>query len=211
MKIDTIIFDVDGTLWDSTDLVATAWKRAATECGITEVDFVTGERLKQEFGKPMDVIMDNLFPDHSPAISEKLLTLCCQYEHEILEYAAIVPTYPGLHSTFETLSKQYPLCIVSNCQSGYIEQFLEKTGLGQYVTDIECFGNTLKSKGENLKSLMQRNHFQHAIYVGDTQGDYEATLYAQIPFVFASYGFGQPEGYWKKIEELSDLEKMLQE
>ena len=50
MYTDGIIFDVDGTLWDSTPIVAEAWTQAVLECGIKD-RIVTAGELKQFFGK----------------------------------------------------------------------------------------------------------------------------------------------------------------
>lgn len=62
MRVDGIIFDVDGTLWDSTEIVAGAWNQAIIEEGITDVH-LTGEILKGLFGKTMDVIAKNILPE----------------------------------------------------------------------------------------------------------------------------------------------------
>lgn len=83
--------------------------------------------------------------------------------------------------------------IVSNCQSGYIELFLRKTGLEPYITDTECYGDTGKNKDENIRLVVERNSLKHPVYVGDTQGDCDAAAKAGVPFVFASYGFGQAD------------------
>lgn len=72
-----------------------------------------------------------------------------------------------MKETIITLSNERNIFIVSNCQSGYIELFLEKTGLGEYVKDIECFGNTGKQKNENIRILMERNGLEHAGLCGD--------------------------------------------
>ena len=52
---------------------------------------------------------------------------------------------------------------------------------------------------------MKEHHIENCVYIGDTQGDYEATLEAGIPFIWASYGFGTPEGYAAKIDCPQDL------
>ena len=60
--MDAVIFDVDGTLWDSTDEVAASWNEVLRE----ETDLerrVTSEELKKEFGKPLEEIMEDLFPE----------------------------------------------------------------------------------------------------------------------------------------------------
>lgn len=204
MQAESIILDVDGTLWDSTELVAKSWNRAIRDIGISHID-VTADQLKTLFGRTMKEIADVVLKDCSEEEKEKVMDLCCQYEHEDLENDECNMLYPNVKETIIELSKTHRVFIVSNCQSGYIEMFLRKTNLGAYVTDIECFGNTGKGKGENIRLIMERNHSESACYVGDIWGDYEASCQAGVPFVFAEYGFGNvPESKWK-IKDFSEL------
>jgi phosphoglycolate phosphatase len=199
-----IILDVDGTLWDTTEVVSKAWNRAISEVGGTDA-VITSSMLKKEFGKPMNVIADNLFPDVSEKKRELLLELCCNYEHEALLENKDNLLFPYVVETLVKLSEKCRLFIVSNCQCGYIELFMEKAGIEKYITDTECFGNTNKSKGENIKLVMERNNLKDAVYVGDTQGDYEASVIAEIPFIFAKYGFGNPENCYMSISGIQEL------
>ena len=146
MYTDGIIFDVDGTLWDSTPIVAEAWTQAVLECGIKD-RIVTAGELKQLFGKTMSVIAASLFPEASKEVQETILEKCCVYEEEALEENQQDICYPDVREVIKQLAKTYDLYIVSNCQCGYIEQFLRKTQLEAYIKDIECFGNTGKNKG----------------------------------------------------------------
>ena len=109
------------------------------------------------------------------------------------------------------LAEKYPLLIVSNCQSGYIELFLEKTGLGDIVTDMECFGNTKCSKGENIRSVADRNELKYPVYIGDTLGDYEACEMAKVPMIFAAYGFGEVLDAAAKIGQFQELLEIFTE
>ncbi|WP_342728978.1 hypothetical protein [Virgibacillus subterraneus] len=43
------------------------------------------------------------------------------------------------------------------------------------------------------------------LYVGDTEGDLEAARFAEIPFIYAKYGFGQVSQYDKAIESFEEL------
>lgn len=201
-----IILDVDGTLWDTTEVVAKAWNKAVSEVGGTAAS-INSSVLKKEFGKPMNVIADNLFHDASKETRELLLEQCCKYEHDILNENTDNLLFPEVKETLEKLSEKCRLFIVSNCQSGYIELFMEKAGIEKYITDYECFGDTGRSKGENIKLIIERNNLEDVVYVGDTQGDYEATVFAGVPFIFAKYGFGTVENYYRAIDEIGELLK----
>ena len=113
--------------------------------------------------------------------------------------------YPNTRETIINLSKKYKLYIVSNCVKGYIESFLNTSGLKDYFDDYESYGNTLLSKGENIKLVIERNNLKNPIYVGDTNGDIEGARIAGIPFVYASYGFGDVESFDYKIDDISEL------
>ncbi len=202
--MQNIIFDVDGTLWDSTEVVAQAWNKAIAEVGGTKA-VVNAAILKREFGKTMKVIADDLFPDADEATKALLMKKCCAYEHEALEENEETLLYPAVVETIKELAQRHRLFIVSNCQSGYIELFMNKAGVEAYIEDWECFGDTGKVKGENIRLLMGRNKLPEAVYVGDTQGDYEATLLAGIPFVFAQYGFGSVENATEEIGRFEEL------
>ena len=110
---------------------------------------------------------------------------------------------------FQKLSKKLPLFIVSNCQAGYIEAFLKVTDLGKYVTDFENPGRTGKPKADNIRLVIERNNLDKAFYVGDTQGDYDATMAAGIPFIFAAYGFGNIDGDEEEIQGLNELPDLI--
>lgn len=205
--MDGIIFDVDGTLWDSTEVVAVAYNRILL--GNTDRSApVTPDELKQLFGKPMDVIFAALAPSLPYEEQCRLAELCFEQEHVELEKTPGT-VYPHLEETLAALSRSYPLFIVSNCQDGYIELFFRKTGLGRYFKGHLCFGQTKTSKGQTILRLMRENNLHAPVYVGDTQGDADACREAQIPFVFAAYGFGSAVHADYRIESLRDLQTLF--
>ena len=201
--IEGIIFDVDGTLWDPTEEVAYSWNQAIKEQ--TDMDrTLTAEPLKREFGKPLEEIIDDLFPELAQIEQESLADHLYKYENKWVETAPCI-VYDQMAETVRELSKKYKLFIVSNCQSGYIEAFLKNTGLGQYFADYTCPGDTGKLKGENIRIIMERNGIKEAVYVGDTQGDANACKEAGIPMIFAAYGFGQVEEEHVAIQSFGEL------
>ena len=116
--------------------------------------------------------------------------------------------YDNLESTLEILSKNYFLGIISNCQCGYIETFLFAHKLEKYFSDFEMSGRTNLTKGENIKLVMERNGINNALYLGDTIGDQLAAKDAEIPFVFASYGFGTTENPEYTISSFDEWPKV---
>ena len=113
--------------------------------------------------------------------------------------------YPKVKETLEELAKKHRLFIVSNSQQGYPELCISKMGLDHLILDHLCFGDTNTCKGETIKTLMAKNNITSACYVGDTLGDQEAADLAGIPFIYCTFGFGQPDHYWKKIDQFEEL------
>ena len=209
MQTDGVILDVDGTIWDSTGIVATAWTKAVVELGRPDVE-VTSPVLKQLFGKTMEEIADVLFEGEAKEKKDDLMELCCKYEHEELQNDPCHIDYDGVVDTIKSLSEKVPVFIVSNCQSGYIELVEDKLGLHPYITDIECYGNTGNGKADNIRSVVERNFLKNPVYVGDTDGDRIASEKAGVPFIYAKYGFGKTQGADAEISSFSELQTVLE-
>ncbi|MGN0395389.1 MAG: HAD family hydrolase [Coprococcus sp.] len=206
MKVESIIFDMDGTLWDSADNVAASWQEIVSKC--PDIDrSITTEDIRSVMGMTMDAIGEKLFGELPPKMQMKLIDECGEYENEYLRKHGGV-LYENLEETLKKLHEKYRLFIVSNCQSGYIEAFLYYYGFGKYFTDTLCWGQTRVSKGESIKMIMKKNDITDAVYVGDIQGDCDSARYAGIGFIHAAYGFGKveaPDAVINNITELPDI------
>lgn len=201
--MDSIIFDVDGTLWDSTDVVAKAWTdylRQKEQIDLT----ITAGQLKTLFGKPLTEIAALVFPKYPENEQLRLIDGCCEAEHALLHITG-APLYEDLEKALQILSAQYPLYIVSNSQCGYIELFLEKTGFAKYFQGHLCNGDTGLDKGSNIRQIADQNGLKDPVYVGDTMGDFEACRKAGVPFVLAEYGFGEVSEPDMRISKPMDL------
>ena len=200
-----VIFDMDGTLWDSSCQVTDSWNIIFKKHNLAPITY-------KDMQNCMGLMMDDIF--------KKLLPSCDEEERKIIqkESEEFENEYLGTHcgklydfleDTLKSLKNMgYKLMIVTNAQDGYVQAFLESSRLSEYFDDFEMFGRTRLSKDENIKLILKRNNIKKAVYVGDTYWDYKSTVVAGIPFIHAAYGFDEvPQAQWKinTFSELKDL------
>lgn len=204
-----IIFDLDGTLWDATENLVAPWNTALGRHKDINVT-LTHKDLMGFMGKTVEEISLIIIP-HIPY--DRRIAIMTEGALEGNEYLRTHGgiLYPDLVKTLLKLKKDYHISIVSNCLKGYIEAFTSYHNLEGIFDDTLCQGDTGKTKGENIKLMVERNNLDSAIYVGDTQSDYDASHFADIPFIHASYGFGTVKEDVPKLDKISDLCEKVKE
>ena len=207
MNCESLIFDIDGTLWDSRQLVAEGYNIQLEKEGLSHL-FVTAEDLKPLFGKVMTEIADNILSSIDPSERYDLMERCMKTEIDYLFANECKIGYPNVKETLAELSKKYRLFIVSNSQRGYPELCIKKLGLGDYIEGHLCFGDTGTSKGQTIRTLIRKHNIGSCVYIGDTQGDLEACKEAGVPFIFCAYGLGQAESWDARIDSIEELLNM---
>lgn len=207
---NAIIFDLDGTLWNTIDSCLKSISDVKKEH-----KEITKEITENEVISSMGLPFDDIVKIYYGYLNKDK---AIQYAKEafdrnvknLMTNGGIL--YENTTDIIKELSEDYSLYIVSNCIEGYIESFLETSNLKKYFKDFESNGRTKKSKGENIKLIIDRNNIKKAIYVGDTISDMKAADYANIPFVQARYGFGnnlETNYYINTIEELPKIAKKV--
>jgi len=204
---DAVVFDVDGTIWDSTGVVEEAWNKALVDTGFGYTQ-VTAQRLKGLFGLPMIEIMRDILPDVDEKDLRRFEQVCNEYEEEYILNKSGVP-YEGIVEVIKRLSEKLPVIIVSNCQSGYIELMMHHLGIEEYVTDYVCPGDSGLLKADNIRLMCDNNGLEKPVYVGDTQMDGNACEAADVPIIFATYGFGKIDNPAASIDSPEELLEIL--
>ncbi len=206
--MDSLIFDVDGTLWDAVHNLSLCWNETAALYNYPLHS--TYEDIKALMGRTTEQIAAALFPDFSKEKGLEVYMVGCSRQLAYLrEGRPKVPIlYEKIPEVIRILAQKYKICIVSNCECGYIETFLEMNHLNEFVVDHLCIGDTGKLKAENIKLIIERNNLKSPWYVGDTEGDLKACQKAGVPFIYATYGFGKLEEYSIKIDKPWDLIEM---
>ena len=202
-KVDSLIFDMDGTLWDAMKSYAEVWNVAFRELGLAIT--VDESVLKQAIGSTIDDILVMLSKRYGLNIQPKqFLARVDEIEVELLPMNGGEP-YPGMQEGMGKLSERYKIFLLSNCGANGLPNFMQFTGIGAYVCDYLSYGMRRGTKSENLSYLRQKHNLQMPVYVGDTQSDCNNAHQAGMPFVYASYGFGNCESYDLKVDRFADI------
>ena len=207
---DGIIFDLDGTMWDTRKPICEAWNIILSRHEEIHRTPIVETDLNDCMGLPMYDIAAKLFPQEQEQVRNALMDELCEFENGYLEKMGGV-LFPGLEATLKELKTKYPLYIVSNCQDGYIEAFIKAHKLEKYFSDTECWGRTRAPKAVSNRTLIERNNLSNPVYVGDTAGDASAAREAEIDFIYAEYGFGEvePSLYVGVIDSFKELKDIL--
>ena len=204
----TLIFDIDGTIWDTRAISVRGYNAAMDEFGRPDL-YVTAEYLATLFGRTGPEIADIVFADFPQEKRMDLFNRVLELEDLELHNDPCQEDFPGVRETLRSLKEQYRLFVVSNCDCGYPELMMEKLGLEDVFEGHMCHGDTGLPKGDTILALMERHGITDAVYIGDTQGDLVASRKAGIPFIFCAYGFGSPESWDAKIDSFCQLPEIL--
>lgn len=187
MRYDSIIFDLDGTLWDAAATSARGWNQALQSSGMAHVH-VSADDIRSVSGRPFDECVRTLLPDVSASKPDVLHTLDT-HEQALIERDG-GRLYDGVLEGIELLSQRFRLFLISNCQAWYLDAFWAQFGLTQFFSGWNCHGTSGVPKAAMLQQLVSTYGLKSAIYVGDTEGDWIAAQGADMDFGHAAYGFG---------------------
>ena len=204
-----VIFDLDGTLWDSSVQVAESWNilirnEYGYDRGLTAAD------ISRNMGKTMNAIADDLFGDIPGEERYVLARKCEVFENGyITEHGGRL--FDGVEETLGALKDAgVQMAVVSNCQEGYVKAFLDSMDMWKYFEDYEEWGRSGLLKADNIKLVMERNGASEAVYVGDIQKDSDAAHKAGIECIYASYGFGEISDAVATLKSFDELPAVLE-
>ena len=204
---DSIIFDLDGTLWDTSKACAVAWNNVLTR---NDISFrkITADDVRAVTGLPHNKCIEIVF-ETLPDEQISLLTAETMEEDMLVITEIGGELYEDVAEGLHELREKYELLIVSNCQSGYIENFLVQNDFEKLFKDHLCWGDTKNSKSFNTRTIVQRNKLINPVFVGDTEGDLKAARDCGIDFLQVAYGFGPPISGCKLANSFSELVLMI--
>lgn len=204
-NFDSLIFDMDGTLWDAVDSYCEIWNVTSGQLGIDRV--VTRDELIDLMGCTIDVIMERLFRGRE-VDTERYLDLLDRNERLMMPRLG-GRLYPDVMRRIPELSRRYRLFMASNCGSDGLRNFLKFTKLEPYFEDTITYGETLKDKQWNIRVIADRNNLKNPLYIGDTAGDCRSAHQAGVKMLNVTYGFGYAEQADYFADSFDSMARML--
>lgn len=214
-KIKTIFFDYDGTLHNSINIYAPAFRKA--------YKFLADEGFAQkrewsdkEISYWLGFNPEEMWKNFMPSLSEELRKTCSNIISE--EMAAQIEQgrpvlYEGAFETLEYLKdKGYHLVFISNCKTYYKECHSKLFNLDKYFENLICSDDyNFIPKADILKAIKQ-NYPEDMIIVGDRRQDIDAGRKNNIYTIGCSYGFaleGELDDADMLIKSIRELTKYL--
>ena len=206
-KIDSIFFDMDGTLWNAVDSYTKAWNEylVSEENGKP----ISSDLLSSLMGEEEELVLSQILPQMDKQVQTILYN-----KHIIPLIYKVVETdgghlYDGVLKGLSLLSKKYKLFIVSNCPERLIECFIRYAGIDDLITDSLAYGQNFRPKSENMVLLKEKYKLRHPVYAGDTDSDRIQCKMANIPFFYMDYGFGKCNQYAQKFSRFNDFVEFM--
>ena len=182
-----IVFDLDGTLIDSSRDLAEAASELVQELGgapLTEAEVVgmVGDGAAVLVARALSHV--GLDPKTPGALSRFLEI----YDTRLLDHTV---AYEGMHEVLALLVQAGPLAVLTNKPFAPSEQILHHLGLRGFFSAIIGGDSPYGRKPDpaGLRALMASDDGP-SVMVGDSPADYRAATAAGCPFVLAAYGFG---------------------
>jgi len=203
---DNLIFDLDGTLFDSAPEILVCLKKALQ---LNNID-INDNLNKSIIGPPLKETLKNLVQKKDTVKIDKIIENFIELYDS--DYCYKTKLYKGVQETLKILEKKKNLILITNKRIVPTEKMLKNSKI------IELFDNyfsvdpndqSKKDKSTLISKTIKDYKIdpQNTAYIGDTMGDFIASKKNNIKFIFAGWGYG------KYVEDadlhLTDIREML--
>lgn len=188
LKFKNIIFDMDGTLLDSSNGVLNSLRQVFIDNNVVIKKTIS----KKIIGPPLRETIVQL----TEIIDEKKLDhlvdcFKCEYDSEGYKDTTIFKDIDVMISSL--YEHGINLYIATNKRQNPTKKIINMLDLGHFFTgiySIDSFGSGVETKGELLAHLVQIFNLEDCIYIGDHIDDFHAANYAKLEYMMVDWGFG---------------------
>jgi len=207
-KPDSLIFDMDGTLWDAVDTYTESWNLVFKQLNIDRT--IAREEVLSRIGWEGSKVIQAVLPEFDEERRKEIYSDVNGFRRQLLPKNGGI-LYDGVLDGLKQLAAKYRLFILSNCGKGIIRIFIDWAEIDDYITDEIAHGVNNMPKHHNIKLLIDTHQLKTPVYIGDTSGDSEQSRQAGVPFVFVSYGFGKTDDFDLKFDDFKSLTSYFME
>ncbi|HOB53674.1 MAG TPA: HAD family hydrolase [Acidobacteriota bacterium] len=201
MSLELVIFDLDGVLFDSGDLVVAAVGRAVARLSAElgrSVAPPAPERIRALMGVPNREYARGMGLELDEAGWRRFQALVQEEEVACIESGdARMPA--GIPPLLDALEEHSVRCAVaSNCGRPYLLAFLDYFNLAERFTLAVCNDDAPDGDKAELLDLVLEHQAvlaSEAIYLGDRRRDLDAARAVGTGFIACLWGFGDPQEF----------------
>lgn len=207
-RYEAVVFDLDGTLVDSTADIAAAINRGRADCGLRPLD---ADEIRTHLGDGASVLIQRCFPEEPAPSAELLERFRDDYRRNCLIETR---PYEGVKELLPVLARSFCLGVLTNKDRSMSISILEGLGLLPFFDSVVGGdGPCLKPCPDGLLLILERAGVSPAaaLMVGDHHTDLEAARHAGVASAFCEYGYGSigRERADHRLRSFSDLEQLL--
>lgn len=189
-KIDTVLFDFDGTVMNTNDVIINSWQHTFRTLENREEDEA---KIIATFGEPLQVTMEKLFPN---VPVEESIQVYRSYHYD--NFGELISLFPGMKELIAELKKRgYKLGMVTSRLRRTTEQGMEKYGIMEYFDTVVTADDTDKHKPDpepiNIALEKLGSVPEKSIMLGDTMFDILCAKNAGVKSVLVSWAMAVTE------------------
>lgn len=188
--IDTVIFDFDGTLANTNQMIINSFKHIYSVFHNEECD---EEHVMNTFGEPLSLTLSRDFCQHN---FEDVIA--CYRDYQKDRFNDEVTLYETVEETLEYLkSKNIKMGIATSRLKNSTESALEKFNISKYFDVIISANDVEKHKPDKEPLIKAINELKSSpektLYVGDSRFDMECAINAEATPALAGWQHGSKE------------------
>ena len=189
MKYNTVLFDMDGTLMDSNELICDSWHYTM---GTLTDRTITEEEIRGTLGEPLVDSMLRLLPDVDVELALETYRV---YQRGI--YLDRIKLFPGTEEFLHAVKKTgSAMAIVTSRMRSSTERGLNHVGITDFFDLILTVEDTPVGKPDPAPLYLALDKLgrapEDAIFIGDTTHDVEAGLAAGVFTLLVDWSFALP-------------------
>ena len=204
-KINTLLFDWDGTLHNTKHLYGEAFRNVypkLVEAGYVLEKTYDDDTLSKFLGLNVFEAWDIIAPNLPVPVRDRAIKAVGDQMEDGIHHGK-AELYPGVEHVLEALkNKGYTLALLSNSKVSYIEAFREHFKLDRFFSayyPCEAFDFIPK---EDIFSQIRNRHSGGYVMIGDRDSDLKVGTVHHVPTIACAYGYGSAKE-WKDASRVA--------